>query len=299
MRAPPTRARRTSRSGTASRTTCGRCRTARSPTSGTRRCAISARSATASARTSAGRPGTRCAARCCWCAATRATFSLRRPPTGWWPATPTSASPSCRTAGTASRLTGPRACSTRSAHGSPRPSPARARARLEPGPARARARGLARLPGAPRQARCGQLRRVQERGRAVQVERGQRRGRRGVPAGQRRQVPRLLDEPQHRGVIEDLAAHVVGPGVGRDDHRGNPEPIAVETAGRRRRPRSQRCRCRRAAAGRPGARPACTDAAPFDVVGRRQRPAAGRGRSSRRARRRARSAACAASPCRA
>ena len=82
MRAPPTRARRMSRSGTASRTTCGRCRTARSPTSGTRRCAISARSATASARTSAGRPGTRCAARCCWCAATRATFSLRRPPTG-------------------------------------------------------------------------------------------------------------------------------------------------------------------------------------------------------------------------
>src|ERR1700684_214402 len=59
-----------------------------------------------------------------------------------------------------------------------------------------------RLPGAPGKGGCGQHRGRQERGRAVKVQRVERHAGRGVARGERGQVPLLLDEPEHRRVVE-------------------------------------------------------------------------------------------------
>src|SRR5580692_11462714 len=59
-----------------------------------------------------------------------------------------------------------------------------------------------RLPGAPGKGRSGQRRGRQERGRAVEVARGER-----------GQVPLLLDEPEHRRVVEYGRADVIRPRI--------------------------------------------------------------------------------------
>src|SRR5580698_9308735 len=84
-----------------------------------------------------------------------------------------------------------------------------------------------RLPGAPGKGRCGQLRGRQERGRAVEVQRVERRAGRGVARGERGQVPLLLDEPEHRRVVEYGRADVIRPRIRRHDHGGDPEPVPV------------------------------------------------------------------------
>ena len=83
------------------------------------------------------------------------------------------------------------------------------------------------LPGAPAQGGLGQHRGLEEGGLAGQVERVQRGPGRGVPGGQRGQVPLLLDQLEHRGVVEGLRADVAGPGVRRHDHGRDPEPVPV------------------------------------------------------------------------
>src|ERR1035441_373958 len=74
-------------------------------------------------------------------------------------------------------------------------------------------RPASRLPGAPAQAGFGQRRRLGEGRSAGEVQRVQRRAGRGVPRGERGQVPLLLDELEHGGVVEDLGADVVRPRV--------------------------------------------------------------------------------------
>src|SRR5260370_24346686 len=68
-----------------------------------------------------------------------------------------------------------------------------------------------RLPGAPFEAGLGQGRRLEEGGIAGEVQRIQWRIGRGVPRGERGQVPFLLDQPEYRGVVEHLGADVDGP----------------------------------------------------------------------------------------
>src|SRR5579872_755559 len=83
------------------------------------------------------------------------------------------------------------------------------------------------LPGAPAQGGLGQHRGLEEGGLAGQVERVQRGPGRGVPGGQRGQVPLLLDQLEHRGVVEGLRADVAVPSVRRHDHGRDPEPVPV------------------------------------------------------------------------
>ncbi len=72
-----------------------------------------------------------------------------------------------------------------------------------------------------------QHRRVEEGRRRREVESADGRGRRRVAARERRKVPFLLHELQHRGVVKHLRQDAAGPGVRRDDDRGHAEPVGV------------------------------------------------------------------------
>src|SRR5262249_25620948 len=83
------------------------------------------------------------------------------------------------------------------------------------------------LPGAPFQRGLAELGRVEEGRRTVQVEQAERGDSRGVAPGQRGQVPLLLDQLEHGGVVEDLAGHEVRPGERGDQDGRHPESVPV------------------------------------------------------------------------
>ena len=114
-----------------------------------------------------------------------------------------------------------------------------------------------------RQAGSGQHRRLEERGRLVEVEAVEQVGGVGVAPGEGAEVELRLDEPQHRRVVVHLVRHVAVLGERRDDEGRHPQAVAVPRRRRIRGRRPPRAGCRRAG----------------------WRPAGPRGRSSRRARR--------------
>src|SRR5580658_8508357 len=74
------------------------------------------------------------------------------------------------------------------------------------------------LPGAPFKAWLGQRGRTEESGGAGEIKRVKRRFCRRVPCGERGEVPFLLDDFEHGGVVEGFRAHVIGPRVRGHDH---------------------------------------------------------------------------------